>query len=143
MEVFKGKGIIRTVYKDIIKESERQSGEILISGVDEKKFLEEDRTALQQHLRRLRELKCKERILIKEGDTYLVGGMQTAYRWVPKEFFNPTPIYVYNNKLFIIIWGNPAYAILIENPSLADAHRKQFNLIWSMAKKVRKKKAAR
>ena len=107
---------------------------MLISGVDERKFIEEDKIALEQHLLRLRKLGCKERVLIKEGDTYFVKGPQTEYRWIEEKSFNPTPIYVYNDKLTTIIWGNPNYAIIIENKNLADAYRKQFNLLWKIAK---------
>jgi len=139
VEVFKGKEVVRTVYRDIINEFQKQSGIVLISGVNEKKFLEEDKIALLQHLKRLQELKCKEKILLSEGDTYFVKGAQTDYRWISKESFNPTPIYVYNNKLTIIIWGEPNYALMVKNKNLADAYRKQFNLLWKISKKTRKK----
>jgi len=138
VEFFKGKDIVRTVYRDIIKEFQRKQGEVLISGVDERKFIEEDKIALEQHLLRLRKLKCRERVLIKEGDTYFVKGKQTEYKWILEESFNPTPIYVYANKLTTIIWGNPNYAIIIENKNLADAYRKQFNMLWQIAKQVKK-----
>ncbi len=109
----------------------------MISGVEEKRFIEEDKIALHQQLNRLRILKCKERVLIKEGDYTFVEGAQTEYRYIPEESFNPTPMYVYGNKLSVIIWGNPNYAIIIENKELADAYRKQFNMLWSFAKKVK------
>ena len=138
VEVFKGKGVVRTVYRDVIKELQEKPGEVLISGVDERKFMEEDKIALQQHLKKLQKLKCKERILVKEGDTYFVAGPQTVYRWISEESFNPTPVYVYNNKLTIIIWGNPNYAIIINNKNIADSYRKQFNLLWKISKKVKR-----
>ena len=134
VEVFKGKEIVRIVYKDIIKEFEKVNGEILISGVDERKFIEEDKIALKQHLKKLHILKIKERILVKEGDTNLMAGQQTIYKYIPKEYFNPTPVYVYKNKLTFIIWGTPNYAIIIENKELADSYRKQFNLLWKISK---------
>ena len=137
IEVFKGKGIVRTVYRDIIKEFQKKSGEILVTGTEEKKFLEEDKIALEQHIKRLHELKCAERLLIKEGDTTFVEGPQTTYRWIAEQYFNPTPIFVYHNKLTIIIWGNPDYAIIIENKNLADTYRKQFNLLWKISKKIK------
>ena len=139
VEVFKGKDVVRSVYRDIIKEFQNKKGEVLISGVEESKFIGEDEIALKQHLKRLQELKCSERILIKEGDTTFVEGPQTEYRWIPEQYFNPTPIYVYNNKLTIIIWGNPNYAIIIKNKNLADAYRKQFNLLWKISKKTNRK----
>lgn len=137
VEVYKGKSIVRTVYRDIIKQFQKSRGDVLISGVEEKKFIEEDKIALEQHLKRLQKLRCKERILIKEGDTSFVEGSQTEYRWIPEESFNPTPIYVYNDKLTFIIWGNPNYAIIIENKNLADSYRKQFNLLWKISKRIR------
>tara|TARA_B100001971_G_C18217072_1_gene554591 strand:- start:825 stop:1568 length:744 start_codon:yes stop_codon:yes gene_type:complete len=138
METFKGKDVVRTVYRDIIKELQKQKGEVLISGVDERKFIEEDKIALLHHLKKLQKLKCKERVLIKQGDTNFVKGPQTQYRWISEESFNPTPIYVYNNKLTVIIWGNPNYAIMIENIDLADSYRKQFNLLWKISKRIPK-----
>ena len=138
VEVFKGKSVVRTVYRDIIKEFQKYKGEVLISGVEEKRFIEEDKTALEQHLKRLQNLKCKERILLKKGDTHFVKGSQTEYRWIQKESFNPTPIYVYNEKLTVIIWGNPNYAIIVKNKNLADAYRKQFDLLWKISEKIKK-----
>ncbi len=138
MEMFKGKGIVKTVLRDIIKEFEKKPGEVLISGVNEKRYMEEDKIALSQYLKKMRKMKCKERVLIKEGDRYFVEGPQTQYRWILEKAFNPTPIYVYGNKFTIIIWGNPNYAIIIENKNLADSYRKQFNLLWGISKEVDK-----
>lgn len=137
VEVFKGKEVIRTVYRDIVKEFQKNPGEVLISGVDERKFIEEDRIALLQHIKKLQKLKCKERIIVKEDEKYFVEGPQTEYRWISKESFSPTAIFVYNNKLTTIILGNPNYAIIIENRNLADAYRKQFNLLWKISKKIK------
>ena len=137
VEVFKGKEVIRTVYRDIVKEFQKNPGEVLISGVDERKFIEEDRIALLQHIKKLQKLKCKERIIVKEDEKYFVEGPQTEYRWISKESFSPTAIFVYNNKLTTIILGNPNYAIMIENRNLADAYRKQFNLLWKISKKIK------
>ncbi|MBU0953595.1 MAG: MarR family transcriptional regulator [Nanoarchaeota archaeon] len=138
VEVFKGKGIVKTIYRDIINEFQKKPGEVLITGVDERKFIEEDKTALDQHLKKLKKMKCREKVLLKEGDTYFVKGPQTEYRWILEEAFNTTPIYVYNRKLAIIIWGNPNYAITIENENLAESYRKQFNLLWKISKKVKR-----
>jgi len=139
VEVYKGKDVVRSVYRDVIKEFQKKPGEVLLSGADERRFIEEDDIALQQHLKKIKTLKCKERVLIKEGDTMMVEGPQTAYKWTPKESFNPTPMYVYGNKLTIIIWGNPNYGIIIENKELADSYRKQFNQLWKIAKPVKMK----
>ncbi|HLC95701.1 MAG TPA: helix-turn-helix domain-containing protein [Candidatus Nanoarchaeia archaeon] len=138
VESYKGKNIVRTVYRDIIKEFENKPGEVLISGVDEKKFIDEDKIALLQHLKRLQKMRCSERVLIKEGDTYVVKGSQTKYRWVPEESFSPSPMYTYGSKLTLIIWGNPNHAIIINNKNLADSYKKQFNVLWKISKRAQK-----
>ena len=138
IEVFKGKGIARSVFQDIIKSLQKRPGEVLISGVEEQRFLEEDHIALEQHLQQIRKLHSREKILIREGDLVRVSGTQTNYRWTPQASFNPTPMYVYNNNLTIIIWGNPNYAIKIRNANLADAYRKQFNMIWKGSRLIPK-----
>ncbi len=140
VEVFKGKKIVRTVYREVIRESQERPGEILILGGSEKKFIEEDKLALEQHLKRLQKLKCSERVLIEEGDINFMEGPQTKYRWMPKETFSPMPTYVFNDKFGIVIWGNPNYFILIENKEIAETYRKQFNLIWRLSKNVDKSK---
>lgn len=138
VEVFKGNSIVRMVYKDIINELQKRRGEVLLSGAEEKKFIEEDKIALEQHIKKLQKIKCRERILVKEGDVNFLEGSQTSYRWISKGSFNPTPIYVYSDKLTIIIWGNPNYAVMIKNKNLADSYRKQFNLLWKISKQVKK-----
>lgn len=137
VEVYKGKSIVRVVYSDVRNEVEKKPGEILISGVDERKFEDEDKIALEQHLKKLHKMKCKERILVKEGDTHFMKGPQSVYKWISREFFSPIPVYVYGNKLTTIIWGKPNHAIIIENSDIADAYRKQFNLLWKIAKEVK------
>jgi len=140
VEIFKGKRIANVIYKDVQKTLLDKKGEVLITGIDERKFIDVDEIALQQHIKTLEKLGFTERLLSKEGDVLFVEGKQSKYRWMPNEYFNPTPIYVYGNKLAFLIWGTPNYAIIIENETLADSYRKQFNLMWKHAKKVPKTK---
>ncbi|MFH1590759.1 MAG: helix-turn-helix domain-containing protein [archaeon] len=139
VEVFKGKGVVRTLYRDVLKTLKAQPGEVLISGVEEDKFIEEDRIALSQYLVRLQRLSSSERVLVRETDSSFVEGPQTTYRSIPDEYFNPIPIYVYGNRLANVIWGHPNFAIVIKNKSLAETYRRQFNMLWSIAKTVNHK----
>lgn len=140
VEVLKGKEVLRSIYRDIINILENESREILISGVQEKTYLNQDPIGLKQHLNRLRKMKCTERILVKEGETMFVEGSQTIYRQVPEQYFSPSPMFVYGNHLTLLIAGDPQHAIIIENTSLAEAYRRQFNLLWKNAKPIRRKK---
>jgi len=41
---------------------------------------------------------------------------------------------VYGNKVAIFLWGNPNHLILIESKEAANSYRKQFELLWKLAK---------
>ena len=43
---------------------------------------------------------------------------------------------VCGNKLFIQIWGDPIYVIIIENSQLAEAYKRQFMALWKIAKQA-------
>lgn len=138
VEVWKGSRIIRSLYRDIAEEVRRAGGPVLLSGAVERMFEEEDLIALQQHLRKLRELRCAERVLLENGDTHFVEGPQTHYRWVEKESFNPTPIFIYGDKTAMIVWGKPRYAIIIKSRAVAETQRRQFNALWKNAKEAKR-----
>lgn len=138
VEVFRGKSVVRTLYKRIISEFEKARGEVLISGVDERKFIDEDRLALEQHLKKLQVLNCMERVLVMEGDANFVEGPQTSYKWTPRQSFSPTPIFVFNDHIAMLVWGEPNHLIIIQNNALADAYRKQFNLLWESALDIKR-----
>ncbi len=133
VEVYKGKGVLRTLYHDIIHEFTKEPGEILLMGIDDRKFMDEDRIALIQHLKKLRKLNCHERVLISEDNHYFVDGKQTTYRHLPRHSFHPTPMEVYGNNFAIITWGNPNHIVIIRNKELADAYRRQFEVLWKIA----------
>ncbi|MFH0818609.1 MAG: helix-turn-helix transcriptional regulator [Patescibacteria group bacterium] len=128
--------LLDDVYFTLLK----NKGEVFISGIDESKFLKLNKKLIMAHIRRLTKAKIKERLLSRDGDINFFSGPQSIYRWVPENMFNPTPIYVYGNKLAIIVWGPPQQVVIIENFALADAYRKQFLFIWERAKVPPKKK---
>ncbi|MBI5389017.1 helix-turn-helix domain-containing protein [Candidatus Woesearchaeota archaeon] len=135
IEVFKGKNIYKIVYDDIFKTLLREkSKEVLVTGIEEKKFMDVDALALEQHLLLLRKHKMLEKKLVREGDTCLVEGSQTLYKWVPAEFFNPNPQFIYGGSIALIIWGEPNYALIIKNRHLAEQYRKQFTFIWRISR---------
>jgi len=134
VRAFKGKSSISKILDDVYLTLKDSKGEVFISGIDERKFLEADKSAIEDHIERLSQQGITERLLAREGDSFFFAGQQSVYRWVPENLFNPTPIYVYGNKIAVIVWGPPQQAIIITNPALADAYRKQFLFIWERAR---------
>ena len=56
------------------------------------------------------------------------------YRWTPKDRFSEIPFYVYGKKLAIILFEPENVSVfIIDNPKIADAYKKQFNVIWDQA----------
>jgi hypothetical protein len=76
----------------------------------------------------------RERILAREGDIFFVGGKTSEYKFIPREFFNPTATHIAGNMVAIIIWTTPPTGIIIESSEVADSYRKYFNLLWKIAK---------
>lgn len=135
VEVYKGKNALRTVLKDIIRILKEDEGEVLVSGVEESKFIEYDKPAIDKYILDMKKFGFKEKLLAMEGTKVFVSGSQSEYRLLPKRFFNPNPMFVYGNRAVFLIWGTPSYAIIIENEKIADLNKKQFKMLWKIAKK--------
>ncbi len=133
VQTIEGKNSVAEVLDDVYETLRHSGGEVFISGVDERKFLEADREAITSHIRRLSKVGIVEKLLARENDSFFFSGSQSTYRWVPENLFNPTPIYVYGNKIAMIVWGPPRQVIILNNAALADAYRKQFLFIWNRA----------
>ena len=83
--------------------------------------------------------KLKEKVLAQEGETFLPGHPKPSeYRFLPKEFFDPTSTVIFGNNVGILIFGEPVYVIKIKSKKVSDAYRKQFYLLWKNARKMKK-----
>lgn len=135
VELYKGREVVRIIQKDVLKTLLKKGGENLVIGVDEKKFMEADQIIMNQFFASMKRHGLKERVIVREGDNYLPGhGETTTYRFVSKEFFNPTSTFIYGDKVAIIIFGEPLHGLIIESDMLSDTYRKQFNLLWNVTK---------
>lgn len=134
VEVYKGVEGFKTVLNDLLRIGE----DMVAFGVDEVKFKERFPLLMKQYFKKEEDRGINERLLTSEDTEFIFKKKTTNYRFVPKEFFNPTPTIVYGNKIAIIIW-EPLTIILIENPELADSYKKYFEMLWKIAKKKPKK----
>lgn len=138
VEVIKGKNVLRTIYNDIFRILKEKKETLYAMGIEETKFLKFDEIAIKQHISKLRKNRLKEKLLSKQSATYFFEGPQSEYRLIPDHLFNPNPTHIYGDKVAIIIWGHPAYGVIIKNKQVADANRKYFQMLWKMAKERKK-----
>ena len=135
VETYRGKNIIRIASRDIINRLKKTGGEVLCTAVDESVAFAKYRTILDQYERDMIKYRIKERVIIRKGSKGLFQKGTSKYRSVPDKFFNSNPSQVYGDTVQIIIWGNPDHLIIIRNKNVADAFRKQFELMWKSIKK--------
>lgn len=134
-ELYSGKKVVRVIQKDVLKTLLETRDESLVIGVDEKKFMEADPIIMQQFFNHMKKHKLKERVLVREGDNYLPAHIETTtYKFLPKEFFEPMSTFIYGNKISMIIFGEPLHGLIIESKLLSNTYRKQFELLWKIAK---------
>ena len=133
VELHKGKRVYRTLIKDV-RASVKKNEEVFLIGIDEDTLIKQvEPIYLKQYLNTIKRKNIKEKIIIKKGDKKLKY-KNLQYKEVDKEFIGNTAQIIYNNKVAIFILGMPHYLIIIDNKKVANTYKKQFNLLWQIAK---------
>jgi sugar-specific transcriptional regulator TrmB len=136
IELFKGKNVLRLALGDIVKTLRKTGGENCCTAVNEEMFNTLDKVAMERYQREMLKYHLKERVILQQGTKGLFPSTMTEYRTIPQKYFNPVPVQVYGDKVQILLGGVPNNMILIHNKNIADSFRKQFELMWSIAKKT-------
>lgn len=133
VEVFKGKEGLKYFLKDIIKTKK----EVLVTGIDDKKYQEALPIFMEQYFRDLKHYKIKERVItMKKLGVFLFKkklAPTTNYRFLEEKQFNPTNTFVYGSKVVIVTWGTPVTAVMIKNKEIAKTYTNHFELLWKIA----------
>lgn len=129
VEVHRGKEGFKTLLNDILKVGESY----VAFGIDESKFKEYFDPLIKSQIKKEEKKGIHQRLLSSEEATYTYEGKFIHYKYIPEEFFNPTSIQVYGNRVATLIW-EPLTIIIIKNPQLADAYKKHFEMLWKIAK---------
>src|SRR3989338_4393173 len=116
VELYKGKEGLNTLYRDIIE----QGGELLSFGVDEKTFIDFDILHFKRYVKEVDRGKLKERILTHSEATEF-GSKKSQYRFLPNEYFSPTPVAIYGDNVAIVIWEPTLHIFVIESQALAKS----------------------
>ncbi|MDO8661401.1 MAG: helix-turn-helix domain-containing protein [Candidatus Woesearchaeota archaeon] len=137
VEVFRGKEGFKTVANDILTSlSKKKPPRIFCGlGVDEAVFKEKFPYAMESYFKKEKQFGIKERMLTYKGATFVYKHPTVVYRYLRPEFFSPTPILMYADKVAIGIW-EPLTWLVIDNNSVANAWRIYFEILWNLADKA-------
>jgi transcriptional regulator with XRE-family HTH domain len=121
--------------------TKEHGGTILQIGFDETffiKFLGEHLIRQKNRMAKLAKERgdFKVQSIISEGDTNFFASEYKEYRWLAKDLLEMVPFYLYGDCLGIMTFQTvfAPTIILIKFPAIALAYRKQFEVMWRMAK---------
>ena len=130
VQVYEGEEGFKTLLNDIL----RIRKDFVGFGIDESRLKEKFPIMTEQYFKKEEKLGIKERLLTSDKSGFVYKKKSITYRYIPEEYFNPSPTIVYGEKVASIIW-EPLHVIFIENKQLADSYKKHFELLWKTAGK--------
>lgn len=133
VEVRIGKEGFKHLYRDAIANSK----EVLGLGIDDSQYMDFDKWSLQQYYRDAEKTGLKERF-ITYPDAFIYGSKISTYKTIPKTYFQPTPTFIYGDRVVIITWHPTPTLIFIQSKELANAYKKHFELLWKSANPKKK-----
>ena len=125
VEVYEGKGGLKTILKEILREKKDFCG---IGATA--KWKEEIPIALEQYKVQRKKLGLKAKLLYTE-DEQTLNIKENEYRPISKQFASPATTFIFGNKTCLIMWLDTIISILIDNCELADSFRSYFDMMWN------------
>lgn len=132
-QIIEGEDSVAQLWKLILDAFEgHDSGEVLITHVDEKRALKQSNADLEQHLENLKEAGITERLLSCEGDTFFLAPPH-CYRWLSKEVFSAgRSTYVFNGCVAVQFWHNNVI-LFVRNKKVYTSEKNRFETLWDSA----------
>jgi sugar-specific transcriptional regulator TrmB len=132
VELHKGKRVYKTLIQDLVSNLKNKDT-VCITGIDESILEQIEPIYLKQYFTILKEKKVNEKIIIKKG-TKKFTEKSINYRVLDGEYLGDTATVIYQNKVYLFINGEPNYLIIIKGKSIAESYKKNFELLWKLAK---------
>lgn len=132
-EMYKGMRVYRDILKDIIS-SVKKNDELLLMGIDEEVLTKEvEPIYLEQYLNIIKSKRIRERIIIKKGGKRIKKS-NLQYKEFDSKHIGSVSQIIYGDKVALFIFGDPHYLIILRNKDIAETYKKQFELMWKIAK---------
>jgi transcriptional regulator with XRE-family HTH domain len=143
IDIYEGQTGFLNFFDNVYQTVMTGNSKIYACNIDESIFEKWSGDYADQHLKRMKSvpnLECK--VLLKEGDTNYIASEYAEYRWLSNDLFSAVPFYVYGDKLAIILFNEEPKIIVLNNNSVTDAYKKQFNGLWQNAVSPKLKKVS-
>ena len=132
IEMHRGKRVYRTLIKDMVANI-KKGDTVYLLGVDEKIIETVEPIYLKQYFNIIKEKNVKEHIIIAKGSKK-IEHKNLIYKELDAKYLDETTIVIYGKNVFIFIWGTPPHLMVIESSKVAKTYKKQFELMWGVAK---------
>lgn len=109
---------------------DKPDAELLIECGDEKKSPE----AVVQRIRKIRNAGIKMRVMVEDGNTFLMGPLK-EYRYIPKERYSNNVTLIYGDKVAVSTDPVHTKSIIFRDSILAQTRRNMFELLWEVLDK--------
>jgi len=141
IRTYVGNEEFKMFFDDMYKVAKEKNSDICIFGVEDKMFIKHLGDYSDVHIRRMGQLTGnKVRCIIREGDEDLYCESYNEYRSVPADKFSSVPFYIYEDRFAVIIFDNNKVTVVsILSRPVAEAYRKQFDIIWGRATQIKTK----
>ncbi len=111
-------------------------GEVLLANLDHELMFNRFGDKLVEMIERRPMLNLHLRGLVREGDLVRIWENED-FRSIPGKIFSGlTPMYLYQNKTAMVNFQDSLRVVLIENKSITDTFRQQFEYFWKIGKDV-------
>lgn len=136
VKVFEGDTALRSLQEDILKEMQKNPGEILFLGLVEidRKQDPNGYELTKSHIQKLIDLGASEKILVKEGSTNFVAP-KDWYRYMPTKYFSPHAYVIYGDKIALNYKEGYRKIMIIRSRHFSETLRKTYMMIWEVAEK--------
>ncbi len=120
--------------KKVFEELTETKIELLAFGLDSEiigNILPKELKKLNEHLEKHR---IPEKLLFNKKPKKSLFASLSELKHLPKEYFSPLHVEIYENNVAIIDWNKPITTIIINKKEIVNQYRSYFNLLWKIAK---------
>ena len=133
---YEGKDFIEKQNDDLFSCMQSAEDEVYMCGLNEAQFEKYAPDQILRYEAHHKATQFKEKILVREGDTYLLAN-PNVYRWISKELIGKVPHILYKDRFVMIDW-EAQRTVIIQNQAIAESFKKQFLYLWKLAKPIPK-----